>query len=142
MAEHPYSDDLSIADSAVLWRRIHPMWAVPDENRGGIRVSSAAFDDSRDGSPTSILLAEIVAASGRSPNDLVREYEGYGLASLMAGQARSCLQSVVRDPLTDEPAHGLIVGPKTKNVKKQLASFAIWVISPHDASRAKIDDRI
>lgn len=128
MADQPCADDLTIADDAVLWRRIHPMWAVPDENGGGLRVSSAAFDNSPDGSPTSILIAEVVLAGRRGPEVVV--HEGYGLASLKAREARECGQAVVRDPLPDEPAHGLLVGPKTKSVRRRLAAAACWVITP------------
>lgn len=133
MAEHSYLDDSTLGDASVLWRRIHPSWAVSDENRGGIRVSSAAFDNSRDGSATSVLIAEIVAASGHGPEDVLRGLDGYGLASLTAGAARVCGQAVARDPLPDEPAHGLIAGSKTKGVKKRLAAAAVWVVLPPSA---------
>ncbi|HMQ14583.1 MAG TPA: hypothetical protein PKC49_01295 [Phycisphaerae bacterium] len=127
MADQSYADDLTIADDAALWRLIHPTWAVVDENRGGLRVSSAAFENSPDGSPTSILIAEAVFTTRRGPEDVV--HEGYGLASLTAGQARQCGQAVARDPLPNEPAHGLLVGPKTKSIRKRLAAAAAWVIS-------------
>ena len=130
MADQSYADDPTIADDAALWRRIHPEWAVPDENRGGLRVSSAAFANSRDGSPTSILIAETVASSGRGPEDVLQAFDRYGLASLRAGQARGCGQRVARDPLPDEAAHGLIVGDKTRWAKRCLAAAAVWVISP------------
>lgn len=130
MPDEPYADDPTIADDATLWRRIPPVWAVADENLGGLRVSSAAFDNSRDGSPTSILLAELVVASGRSAEDVLRDYDGYGLAGLTAGQARKCGQAVAHDPLPDEPAHGFVVGKKTRQAKRCLASAAILVISP------------
>lgn len=130
MADQSYADDPTIADDAALWRRIHPTWAVADENLGGLRVSSAAFENSPDGSPTSILIAETVRATGRGPEDVV--HEGYGLASLTAGHARECGQAVARDPLPDEPAHGLLAGSKTKSVRKRLAAAAAWIISPPD----------
>lgn len=65
MTDQSYADDPTIADDAALWRRIHPTWAVADENRGRLRVSSAAFEDSPDGSPTSILIADVVFATLR-----------------------------------------------------------------------------
>lgn len=130
MADQSHADDPTIADDAALWRRIPPTWAVADENRGGLRVSSAAFADSPDRSPTSILIAETVFATGRGPEDVV--HEGYGLAALTAGQARQCVQAVARDPWPD-PAHGLLVGPKTTRIRKRLAAAASWIILPTKA---------
>jgi hypothetical protein len=132
MADPSYADDPTIAGDAALWRRIHPTWAVADENRGGRRVSSAAFDNSKDGSPTSILIAAAVSATHRGPEDILQGFAGYGLASLTARQARECEQGVARDPLPDEPAHGLLFGPKTNSLRRRLAAAAVWVISPSD----------
>lgn len=128
MAHHPYADDPTIADDSVLWRRIPPMWVVPDENRDGLRVSSAAFDNSEDGTPTSIHLADVAIKIGRAPADIVQRFVGYGLASLTAGQARQCGQAVGHDPLPDDPTHGFIAGPKSKSVKRRLSAACIWVI--------------
>jgi hypothetical protein len=60
-------DDPSTPDSAHLWRRIPPWYLVWDDNRGAIRISSAAFDNDRDGSTTSIVLGELVLSQGRLP---------------------------------------------------------------------------
>jgi hypothetical protein len=130
MAGPAFVDDPTIADDASLWRRIHPAWAVPDEYRGGWRVSSAAFDDSRDGSPLSVLLAAAVAATGRGPANILARHEGYSLASFTVGTARACGQGVARTPTPDEPAHASVFGPKTSRVKRNLANAARWVIGP------------
>lgn len=130
MAEHPHADDPTIADNSALWRRILPEWAVHDENRGSLRVSSAAFDNSKDGTPTSVHLAQVASELGRGPADILRRYASYGLAALTAGEARACGQLVGRDPLPDDPTHGYIAGPKPRSVKKRLAAAAVWVITP------------
>lgn len=130
MASEGFVDDATITDDEELWRRIHPRWIVFDDNTGGPRVSSAAFDDSRDGSPTSVLLAEIARLTGRTESESLAGYEGYGLVSLTAGQARRCHQGVVRDPLPEEPAHALVFGPKSKSNKRCLASSAAILILP------------
>lgn len=132
MGERAYADDLTIADGAVLWRRIHPMWAV-EENHGGLRVSSAAFDDSKDGSPTSVFIADIVRSTGRQAGQLLAGFKDYGLAALTAGQARAPGQRVARDPLPEEPAHAFIVGKKTKPVKRALAAACRWEVAPTSA---------
>lgn len=124
------TDDAAIPKGAELWRRIHPTWVVRDDNVDALRVSSAAFDNSRDGSPTSVLLAKIVRETGRTDFDVLATFEGYALASLTAGQARECHQGVARDPMPDEPAHAFVFGTKTKTAKRCLARSAEWVIPP------------
>lgn len=124
------TDDATIANDAELWRRIPPVWVVPDKNAECMRVSSAAFANSRNGSPTSVLLATIVRETGRTDADVLAHFEGFALASLTAGQARECKQEVARNPLPDEPAHAYVIGKKTKGAKKCLARSAKWVISP------------
>ena len=130
MAPEGLVDDTTIADASELWRRIHPKWIVPDENTGNMRVTSAAFDDSKDESPTSVLLADVVRKTGRTAEEVIAPYDGYALASITAGQARDCEQGVARDPLPDEPAHAYIFGEKTKALKRCLARSAEWVIAP------------
>lgn len=83
----PYFDDAGISDSVDLWRRLIPAWIVPDDNTGGVRISSAAFDDSRDGTPMSVLLADVVAQTRRTPEDVLAAFDGYGLAAITAGSA-------------------------------------------------------
>lgn len=133
MAGFSYVDDPSIANDAVLWRRIHPTWKVRDDNSGGWRVTSAAFDDSRDGSPLSVLLAAVVRESGRGPADVLSGFTGYFLASLTAGDARRCGQGIARTPEPDEPAHASVFGRKTKSIKRKLADAAGWIIGPNGA---------
>lgn len=125
----PLVDDKSILDEEDLWRRIHPKWAVRDENRGGLRISSAAFDDSADGSPLSVLRETVVRNGGRTPNDVMSPFvaEGYRLASLRAGDARANGQGVMSTPTPEEPAHASVFGRKPPGVKKALARAAVWV---------------
>lgn len=124
------ADDASVVDEAELWRRIHPSWIVRDENRSGLRVSSAAFDDSPDGSPTSILLAQLVHDTGRDETDVLLGFDGYALASLAAAGARGCGHGIARDPLPEEPAHACLLGRKTKSSKRCLSRCSAWAIIP------------
>ena len=130
MSDLPYRDDVSISDDANLWRRIHPDWVVTDENRGGVRPSSAAFDDSDDGTPLSVVIEEAVLASGRDAAKILENYAGYSLAAFTAGAARANGQGVARTPTPEEPAHGSVFGKKTKSVKRRLSHASSWVIAP------------
>ena len=130
MAEPVLQDDRTIADSAELWRRIPPWHFVLDENSGEIRPSSAAFDNDADGSPMSVFLAEVMAELRKVPPDALRGQEDFALAALTTGLARTNGQSVVRDPLPEEPAHALVAGPKPRSVRRKLSRGAKWVIAP------------
>jgi len=130
MADAGYADDPTIANEAELFRRISPRHFVPDENSGGLRPSSAAFSDHPNGSPMSVVLADVLAATGRHPDDLLARYGGFALAMITAGLARECQQGVAREPLGDEPAHGVVFGRKTRPVMRRLATRAHWAIAP------------
>jgi len=130
MASERLVDDATIADASELWRRINALWVVRDGNTGNSRASSAAFSDSRDGSPTSVLLADSVRETGRTAKDVIAGLDGYALSSITAGQARGCEQGVARHALPKEPAHAYIFGHKTKALRRCLAKQAKWVIAP------------
>ena len=130
MAGTPYIDDPTIRNGETLWRRIFPGWIVPDDNEVGWRVSSAAFDDSPDGSPMSVLLADVVEATNRTADDVLTGFEGYGLTVLVAGFVRSLKQGIARTPEPHEPAHASVFGSKTPKVKRALARASTWVHLP------------
>jgi hypothetical protein len=125
----PQVDDPTIEDDAPLWRRVPPHHFVLDEQSGSVRPSSAAFEDHPDGSPMSVLLG----AESAGPDSVLAGHPDFALASITAGLARECGQLVVRDPLPMEPAHALVIGRKTKGVRKRMAVAASWVVAPPDA---------
>jgi hypothetical protein len=130
MGNGEYSDDPTILDEAELWRRIPPWHFVKDENRGQVRPSKAAFDNHPDGSPMSVVLAEMVTESGRGPAAVLTRHEGFALAAITAGLVRTCEQGVTREPLSDEPAHAVVFGRKTDSIKKKLARGSRWIVPP------------
>ena len=119
----PPVDDPAIENEDGLLRRIHPNHIVPDDI-GGYRVSSAAFGDSQ----LSIDIHSILLAAGLNENECVRAYEGYGLVSITAGLARQQQQLVYKDPIPENPAHGIVDGKKSASVKKALVGQCQWVI--------------
>jgi hypothetical protein len=129
-ASPTYKDDASILDDADLWRRIPPWHIVDDNNRGGKRISKAAFEDHPDGSPMSVVLGQEVLAAGRDPESIVASYDDFCLASVTAGLARSLKQGIVRKPLDEEPAHAEVFGKKTDSVRRKFSRAAVWVIGP------------
>jgi hypothetical protein len=130
MAHDQLTDDPSIADEAHLWRRVPPRHFIFDANLGRFRPSKASFYDDEDGSPMSVVLADLVLASGRGPLHILTGHEGFALASITAGLARSKKQGVARDPQPDESAHALVFGKKTASVSRALAKGSVWVTEP------------
>lgn len=125
-----YSDDLTIPDEARLLRRIPPRHFVKDENSDQVRPSSAAFDNHPNGSPMSVILADILSQTSRGPEAALAGYEGFALASITAGLARECGQGIAREPFPDEPAHAVVFGEKPKRVQRKLAKGSQWIVPP------------
>jgi hypothetical protein len=123
-------DDPSIADHSLRLRRIPAAWVVQDSVDRGLRPSSGAFGAHPDGSPMSVVLAEVLENAGRPLSDALAAHEGFALVAFSAGDARSCGQGVERDPTPEEPAHGLVCGTKTKAVKRRLAKASRWAVGP------------
>lgn len=119
-------DDKGIADDWDLWRRVSSQFTVPDENHGGRRPSSQAFQNARGTDRMSV----IVGRETPGPEQAIAGHEGYGVASFLAGLARACGQSVRRDPTRDQPAHALVIGPKPKTVLRRLVEGSTWLIEP------------
>ena len=136
MSDRELTDDPSIADNADLWRRVPPRHIVDDHNTGGKRISKAAFDDSDDGSPMSVVLAELVLQSARTPQHILVGYDGFSLVAISAGLVRSKQQGIVRDPIPGEPAHALVFGKKTDSVRRALARGSKWIVGPPGAPKS------
>ena len=130
MVNSGYSDDPTITNEAELGRRIPPLHFIPDLNTGRIRPSTAAFKDHQNGSPMSVLLADVLIGSGRGPLDVLANFDYFALASITAGLARACRQGVARRPLPDELAHAEVFGKKTYGARKRFVAESSWIIPP------------
>lgn len=123
-------DDQSIADNVPLWRRVVPKFRIYDENRGCFRLSSQAFQNYPGTNAFSVWISSDAEELGEGPEDLVADHPGYGVASFNAGLARELNQGVVRDPQEEEPAHGHVVGHKTRGMRKRFAKGSDFLIEP------------
>jgi hypothetical protein len=131
MPSRVFVDDPSIPGSERLFRRIPRTWIDYDDS-GCPTISSAAFKDEE----LSVNLESVMVRDGRQPADAIRNYPGYGLASITAAHARSQNQKVLRDPLPEEPAHGIVHGQKKRGgIASALRDGALWVIAPVRASQ-------
>jgi hypothetical protein len=74
----------------------------------------------------------VVLSSGAFVESAMAGHEGFALVGFPAGLARALNQIIVRDPTPDQPAHALVVGKKTKGVKRALRDGSHWVVQPPD----------
>ena len=126
MTARAFEDDPSIAGEERLFRRIPRTWVDWDEH-GNAAISSAAFKDEE----LSVALESVMVRDGRPQVDAIRNYAGYGLAAITAAHARSLNQHVSRDPIDEEPAHGVVYGQKKRGgIAGKLRDGASWVINP------------
>src|SRR5581483_2549406 len=123
-----YSDDgEGIPDATELLRRIRPEVIVADEKAStGYRLSTQAFEDSKDGTPCSVAVRHLA----KPVSEICQQYPGYGLASVTAGDGRQQQQGVCFWPDPDEPGHAYLFGNKSRSVRKALAEAAKHVAGP------------
>jgi len=117
-AEH--ADQYS--DSTKVFRRIHPNH-FPEAGDIARRPSSAAFNDSSDGSGMSVDVDH-----GQAPADSLRGYDGFGLVALRVGALRAQGFVVVPAPVPGNPHHAEVRGEKTKVKRRQMAKDAEWLL--------------
>jgi hypothetical protein len=110
-------DHNEILNEDVLIRRIDPVQhVVPDENRGGKRISSKAFQPSS--SPTggmSVDIERLIVESGQDSKQFVTTPKFTGSVAFAVGVARSASLLVGFDPLEDNPFHGEVWGKARPN---------------------------
>ena len=123
----PPEDDSTIRDDDRLLRRIPPWHLVRDDNTKSHRISSAAFDDPPDSSSMSVSIESTLVCNGLGAEHALRNHEDFGLVALSVALVREHGQGVVRRPLPDDPAHGEVVGSKTRSVRKAFARNAVWI---------------
>ena len=118
-------DDLEVAHEWGLLRRIPPRHFVWEAD-GSVRPSSAAFVDAPDGDPMSVVVAERCAG----PEAVLEGHEGFALVRIPMSAVRAKGLEVVPAPTEAEPAHALVVGKKTRSVRKALARASEWIVPP------------
>ncbi len=134
--EQEVENDESIADDAIIYRRLPPDQLPDREDGPGKRAATNAFNDRRDPDGVSVYLRDVMQELGLDIKEIVHGYgPGWGVAAVTALQIRSQRMGIVRDPdppNTDphpcNPAHALIKGLQPgrggKNQSKALAKAA------------------
>lgn len=75
-------------------------------------------------------MSVVMADDSRDPVDILDKHEGFALVTLTVSGLLELGQQVIRDPQPSEPDHALVVGPKTKAVRRAMAKQARWVVAP------------
>lgn len=129
-----YADDPGIRDGESVLRRIPPRHYVRDSQTNQWIVSSAAFDDSGNGSPMSTARETLVP----DVNIYLAPHKGYGLARISVRTARELGQRVTQQPtIHGQPEHTWIAGKKTKGTMRSFRNSSPLIREP-----AKIDSAL
>lgn len=138
MVVEPY-DDVDILDEDLLIRRIDPrQHLVPDENRGGLRLSTKAFCESSEGSKgMSIDLRRQIEEDGIDPRKYVTDPKYLGAVEFPARVPRERELVVGKEPLPKNPYHGEVwrVGNTARfspGQKKAILAAARWLVPISD----------
>lgn len=123
MSEGAITDDPTIGDNEVIWRRIPHVWVVEDENLKCKRPSSACFLQNGPDSPVSVY----IASEAQSPQVVMQSRKEQFLAALTVGFVRQLGLGIIHDPHSGGPGHALLLGRKTKGILSKMAKAATWV---------------
>jgi hypothetical protein len=134
--EQEVENDESIADGAIIYRRLPPDQLPDREDGPGKRAATNAFNDRRDPAGVSVYLHDVMQELGLDIEEIVHGCgPGWGVAAVTALQIRSQGMGIVRDPDPPDtkshpcnPAHALVKGLQPgrggKNQSKALAKAA------------------
>lgn len=129
----PASDDGSIPDDAVLWRRIlDNRHAITKNKDGTLRPSSLVFRDGSEAREVSLHLADLTTVE----TVLQGRPDVIAITAITAGEARNLGYAVVSDPQPDDPSHVYIRLPdgqthgQEEKASRRLANGARWIKHP------------
>lgn len=129
-------DHPEILASDLLIRGIPPEHVIPDENRGGMRISSAAVQPSSRGRYPGMSVDHERSAleAGSGPSALALRTPFAGSIAFSAGSIRALTLRPGAEPLADNPFHCEVWGPDptphkfTGGQKNKILAAAIWYV--------------
>jgi hypothetical protein len=128
-------DDPAIADDSYVVRHINPeAHLAPDENTGGSRISTGAFNRTREpNGGISVDLGQELIAAGLPLNHMVQP--GMGAVKISVGAVRRLTLWVGSDPIIAEhqgdaenPHHGQIWNGRKKTPRDLYKAIEDWVV--------------
>lgn len=121
---------MAFGPDEVIYRRVSSHQTETDHSTGELRPTSANFSDSTRPDPSSMSCVANSLLNGRDPESLVPGVGGDLLVAWTVAQLEILGLQVIEDPTDDEPAHVLVVGAKTRSVRRALATSSKWVVVP------------
>lgn len=131
MSVDPYDEERILAADTII-RKISSQYIVPNDNTGGKRLSSMAFQPSSDpNGGMSIDLETNIVAAGLDPKEFIHSPDFVGAVAMKAGDVRNLNLRIGYDPLPENPHHGEVWGNNRPNrfsdsQKKGLRRAARW----------------
>lgn len=132
----PVSDDLTIPDEAIIWRRvplIPNLYVETPPGSGTLRPSSAVFRDETEEPQTKEKLHEVSChlAELTSRERVLQDYPNCNITAITAGLARQHDMMIVRRPEPDDPSHIVMIPKSTVNKRidkcsRKIAHEASW----------------
>lgn len=121
MGASKITDDPTIGDDEVIWRRIPLEWVVEDKNLNRKRPTSQCF---RQDGPVSVY----IASEAQSAQAVMQQGKEPFLAALTVGFVRQLGLGIIRDLSSGGPGHALLHGPTNHRRNcQQMAKTATWV---------------
>jgi len=117
-------DGISISDEERLFRRVHTVQLVRDDDTQLARVSSGVFKDKE----LSVNIESTLIGLGSSVESCLRDSNAHRLISISAHNARQLNQAICRDPLPEDLSHGLVFGSKNARSVHRLRDLSEWVL--------------
>lgn len=139
------TDDGTVGDDEVLWRRIYPDW-IERDGAGRVRARSMAFLDRKSGE-ISVHRSHLTTEAF-----VLRQHPNHGIVALQAKVPRTNGYAVADDPIENEPgvdndpSHALMIPPadagskRIKSLAKQLALAATIVREPTPTMKQTNED--
>ena len=118
-----FTNDSTIDDNEIIWRRIHQFQVVDDSNLNRKRPSTGGFDNGRD-----IPLSVYIASEAQSPQVVMQDGKETYLVALIVGFVRQLGLGIVRDSSSGGLGHALLIEKKTKGMLNSMAKTATWVV--------------
>jgi hypothetical protein len=125
-------DDPTVLDEHSLWRRVTQL-TIDAKVPGGVRPSTANFQNSSDGSGMSVTHATDFLDRGGSSKKYFEEYspeECRMIAVIPVKLVRKLNQGVIRNATQRDPHHCEVVGKKTKSVQKKILKGSNLISRP------------
>jgi len=113
-----------------FWRRVSCRDGVTEDPKvpGGRRPRSDVFEDGKNEFGEIDPVSAYRAVECETPIVALDGHEGFGVITIDEETIAACGLNIVNQPRPGPPGHVLLVGNKTRSVRKKLALAAQWAL--------------